>query len=269
MKSIVLILSLCLYNYSGLTQTYDFVCGDVGYETDSGGGTFLNVEESGVDITISGMAYDFCNSISIRTGINNGVNGGVIHNYTYTFSQEVDFSFIITDINVDTETPCYNDLLVFSGDPVFSDPYNVLVDADTIIPIIPSGMPAYVVINYENITSFSIAHGVGGITCNPGYILISNMKFTPINSHLNTDELSKKNSFIVNSFVQDQLILGGDFEMIPELFIADIMGRKMNITYSIGEHILIDVSNLPNGQYFLYYEENYAIKVERFIVSRQ
>jgi hypothetical protein len=267
MKAPILILSLFLSGFSSFSQEYDFTCGDVGYETYSGGGTFLNVDGSGIDITISGMANDFCNSISIETGINNGVNDGVVHTYTYTFSEPVDMTMSISDINVDLELPCYYDPLYFSGDPIFTDAYNVSVEGDTIFPIIPSGMPSYCIISYEDITTFTIIHGDGGTSCNPGVIRISNMKFTPLKPTTSVAELNQNSLFIVNSFVQNELTLKGDFEILPELYICDILGRKIEVSYTIGEALIVDSSMLPNGQYFLYFEQNDAIKVERFIVS--
>ncbi|NOQ74597.1 MAG: hypothetical protein GQ574_21475 [Crocinitomix sp.] len=264
-----LFLSLLLFSAIGTckAQSYYFTCGDFDYAAYSGGGTFENVAESGVDISISGLAADWCNGISFVTGINNGVNDGVVHTYTYTFSEAVDVSFSISNINVDAELPCYSDLLVFSGDPIFNDPSNVTVDGDSIIPMIGLGMPAYVGISYENITSFTITHGDGGAICNPGYVMISNMNFNKVEQHLDVAQLDKSESYILNSFVQEKLILKGDFEELPELSVVDIMGRKMNVSYTEGDGIIVDVAILPNGQYFLYYEENEGIKVARFIVS--
>lgn len=268
MKSTKLLLIFALSYFSSFAQPYSFNCGTTGYVAFSGGGTFMNVDNSGVNMVITGMYGDYCNGISLITGINDGGNFGVVHTYEFVFSEPVDVSFFISNITIDPVAPCHNDLLTFFGAPIFSDSNNIMVAGNAIVPMIADSMPTYIKVAYENISSFSFTHGEGNGACNPGYITIGNMEFTPKHGTTSLNELGMNDQLIVNTLVQNQLILNDEVKEVSELTIVDMSGRKCSVALNPGEETPIDVTHLSNGHYFLLFMRDEQPVSERFVIHR-
>jgi hypothetical protein len=145
-----------------------------GFLDNSSGGTFYNLSGTGIDLTISGLynseCYYWWGGVHVKTGINNGIPQSVQHVYTFKYSAPVDIHFFIENITYGA-TFNHDDLLVFSGSPIFSEDYNVIVSEDSVYWNTAGWSPGSVKVNYYNTDSFSITHGRGN-GFNPGFILI-------------------------------------------------------------------------------------------------
>lgn len=142
-----------------------------------GSGVYPNVDNSGVEIKIDGLKNYRCYSTekypsSIKTGINDRYRGiGVVHHYQFQFSRPVDVSFLISDITVLGGD--HEDYLLFSGNPIFSDPYNVIITENEVKSY--SQYVGWIWVTYNNVTSFSFSHGSGELS--PGFIILSPLEF--------------------------------------------------------------------------------------------
>jgi hypothetical protein len=98
---------------SSFSQTFDWF--NDGYT--KGGGIFKNIDNSGIDIGISGLYNESKSTLdpnAIKTGINNQDNVGFTHTYKFDFSELVDVEFTIQGIDRDSGlNECWNDQLFF------------------------------------------------------------------------------------------------------------------------------------------------------------
>ena len=58
-----------------------------------GGAISYNVNNSGIDVEISGLAYEECSLNTITTGINNTGSNGIKHRYVFRFSETISVQF--------------------------------------------------------------------------------------------------------------------------------------------------------------------------------
>ena len=219
---ILLILALSItYSVNGQTLLW----GQIGYVSNSGGGTFLNVDNSGVDITVSGLVNDSpFNNNTLHVGLNDG-DSGVVSNYNFVFSQPVNISFSISDVNKDTAIPCYYDLLTFYGNPVFTNYQNVQINGNQVIPFaaFTPGVNQTIDVTYNNITSFNFDHGLS-TECNPGRIYLSPINFEVIN----TSSIQNHHQDVSIDYYNNLIIVGG--LSISELFdytIVSLDGKQV------------------------------------------
>lgn len=245
---ISLILSVNLYSQQ-------FSWGESGYISMSGGGYFPNVDGRGTNLTLSGFINDVTinGSGCIRTGIDNQKKDSMQHTYEFNFSQPVDLSFSMSGINKREVGSCYNDQLIFSGNPIFSNDTNVMISGDTVKPTNSSPIEGVVTVTYKNIQSFTIKHGAG-ILCNPGHIYICALKFESLTTMIQHLEMKFKvypnpSNGIVNIEFQN------NNSSIREVKVISLPG---DIVYSqkVDASSQIDLSHLKHGLYFLSIKEN-------------
>ena len=176
--------SLLFFIYiSGYGQSFDWA--DDGYLSNSHGGKYIDIDGSGVDLEIVGLIKDgsFRGKSTLKTGIYNNVNGGLIHTYQFIFSEKVSLKFAVNDIDMDTSKLCYVDYVRFSGVPTFSNKFGVEVLENNLITPVLNGA---ITVSYESIDTLTIWHGVGQ-GCNPGYIGISALEFESLNPRKKKD----------------------------------------------------------------------------------
>ena len=164
----------------------EFGWGDSGYM--SGGGFYTNIDGNGTDVTISGFVNEGTTwgTGCMITGIDNQQNDGIQHSYKLVFSQPIDLWFEISDIN---NGATWNDTLIFSGNPIFSDTAFVNLDGSSVLPV--GGNNGQVKITYSNVDSITILHGAG-ISSNPVHIWICALHFdTTLNISTNSSLISE------------------------------------------------------------------------------
>ena len=166
---IIIILSLT-QSHLAFSQTFEW--GLDGYSEHSQGGVYKNIHNSGIDIHVKGLYNDDCHFgyKNVRTGINNQSKGSIVHEYQITFSEKVDVTFSLFDLNHDTLKMCFVDHVHFSGHPIFSNPKGVTINGNSISPFVEDG--GNVTIKYHQVDTIIILHGRKE-SCNPGYIGIT------------------------------------------------------------------------------------------------
>jgi len=239
-----------------------------GYEDFSGGGTYLNIDDSGVDLTITGLVNDSgwtgptldwadegMDDI-LNTGINDyGFNAQ--HTYTFKFSKKLSVYFIIDDIN---KGGGWLDELVFSGNPTFQGNDLVEIEGNTVSPV-TSQDPfdgGVLRVTYSDIDSFSITHGRGQGFYSPGYISITEIVFLLETS---THEQSKNNAFnLYPNPTQDNLQIKGETE-IDYINIFSTNGKLVRKEQIKSKSSELNLSALIPGVYYLqiHSANNYAI----------
>jgi hypothetical protein len=88
------------------------------------------------------------------------------------FSEKVDLMFTISDINHSETKNCFNDYMVFSGQPLFSDlQYVNILDYTIIVTDLSKEFKANGKVNvqYYQVDTVVLKHGRGE-GCNPGFI---------------------------------------------------------------------------------------------------
>ena len=221
---------------------------DDGYVEYSGGGTFLDIDGSGIDLVVTGMEYDNCLVDSIMTpGINDQFMTSVVHNYGFSFSEPVDVGFKISNINQNDslEPGCWEDYLILTGAPVLSNSVDISINGDTITPTSSSGI-ASVLVRYNGVTSFTITHG-NGIGCNPGYIWIHRLIIND-NQIVGIDEPSPlKIIRLVN-----RMLLIEAKTTLDRVVLYDLQGKQILSFDNIGENqVTLNLGNLSSGIYLI------------------
>ena len=171
---LILLLSSLVTNQVS-AQSFDW-CDD-GYS--NGVSNYTDIDNSTIDIEILGLENEYCSDIAgeptITTGINDLLSLGVQHEYTFKFSETVDVSFYIYNIN---KNEGWNDRLVFTGSPNFYFSSAVTFGPGNVV-YPPSGTldyNGYLGVSFENVDSVSFTHG-SGTYHNPGYIHIGSLVF--------------------------------------------------------------------------------------------
>lgn len=181
-------ISLLLFGEMGRSQSFDWQ--EDGYVNGSGGGTYLNIDGSGIDLRISGLVNDrtFRQTGTIKTGIDNYAAGKVIHRYQFIFSEKVDLKFSVYDINGGPGACGFIDHVGFSGNPIFSAARAVEIVDDSLV--VPKGNGS-ITVEYYSIDTLIIYHGAG-ISCNPGFIGLTSFRINQnvhrIEEDSNTDQ---------------------------------------------------------------------------------
>jgi len=170
------LITLILLSHIGFSQQFDW--NTDGYVDLSGGGTYTNIDNTGINLQVSGLVNDvLLGSDLLHTGINNMQADGIMHTYSFTFSAPVDVKFTINEINLGN---CWKDSLVFSGNPQLSDTAYVTLAGNVVSPVPPidvdSPLNGTVKVRYTQVTNFTIQHGTGN-GCNPGVIRFSAINF--------------------------------------------------------------------------------------------
>lgn len=252
MKILKVIPVVALLFLSANAHAQIFGWADDGYIDGSGGGTYNNIDNSGISLTISGLYND--NSAannSVKTGINNQAANGLIHTYSFSFSEMVDVAVEIENINLDTtNSSCYDDLLVFDNSPLILNAFPwgaITVSNDSVIPL--NSLEGEIEVRYSNITSFTVTHG-RGVSCNPGFIRIRKLVIN--DNVLNVNDLfSSQKVFIYNDLKNEMSIdIANSTDVDFELF--DAMGRKYNPSFTMNSgELKISTENLNVGNYFI------------------
>jgi hypothetical protein len=231
-------------------------------------GIFKNIDDTGIDLEISGIYAQRFNSNDrfVFTGINNGRQDGVYHNYQFRFSEKVDVEFTIQDINTDTIGPFrYYDFLVFSPSPAFSNHYSSInIKGDTILPNQGSSYSPEVKVKYKNIDSFSIQHG-SGKTYNPGYIVIS-----PI--IINDNKMAKHKPRLVNNLFDNYCVIIGQNSPVNRVRFITVTGQTINVDFENRDSetaIIQTRQRLAAGIYFVVVEFNSGqVFKEKVLIAR-
>jgi hypothetical protein len=259
---ILLQIACLLFSTGVFAQVYISDWNAIGYVPGSGGGIYTNVGGSNIDITVTGLSNDWLFGSRmyahqsypiLQTGINNNGQQGIQHTYTYTFSEPVTCRLRINNINVGWNS--WYDKLVFSGNPTFLTNRDVLV-IDSINTILPTGdeNTAYVDVRYENVTTFTITHGLGGINAiNPGYIELYPLLFSrSVISSVGEVEWSECISVYPNPANHQITISKGNLEL-STVKIVSVHGTEVGAyQFELGEDKLnINTLDFENGIYFI------------------
>jgi outer membrane protein OmpA-like peptidoglycan-associated protein len=172
-----LVVGLLSFGFNSIyAQSFDWSLD--GYMNHSSGGFYKNIDSSGVNLKITGLVNDEVLRKGVGTGRNNQQAQKLAHTYTFTFSQNVDIEFTLSDINKDTKG-CFDDQLVLSGSPVVIRSRRVVISGDTLVQPIQKAHEfdsGDLTVQYLNVKQFTIRHG-SGRSCNPGHIMISPINF--------------------------------------------------------------------------------------------
>lgn len=248
---------------TGYSQKFDWW--NDGYNP--GGGLYKNIDGSGIDINISGLSNEWGKLFypnEVITGVDDNGNMGITHNYNFSFSAFVDVEFTILNINRDTAGHfCYNDYLVFSPSPSFSNNSSVTIKGDTILaPWVTSGS---VTVKYLNVQNFSIQHGLG-IDCNPGHIFLTSLI---INNNILSINKVTKDPYTLNKIADQKLSIIGQNSHVNNVHIINSKGQLAKANFeTVGLSSLeIETINLSEGIYFVLVEfDSGQILKEKFIV---
>jgi hypothetical protein len=144
------------------------------YTSGSGGGTYLNVDGSTVDVTVT-VQFDSLSGGQLQTGINNG-GSGVVHTHTLTFSEPVT-NVTFTLFDVDRQAGTWSDQLLFGGSPTLTPSDGAtLLGTNGVFPANNNGGEVLVV--YPGpVTFISFTQGPGGGGDNPGNMPWSDVDF--------------------------------------------------------------------------------------------
>lgn len=216
----------------------------------NGGGTIKNIDNSGIDITISGLVNEYTHpgmEDKIVTGINDQRFKSLSHNYEFTFSELVDLEFTVSEINVGA---CYNDKLVFTPTPLFNSASGVVIKDSLITPSTATG--GTVIVKYSKIKNFSIKHGLGN-GCNPGVIFFSALKINHKNVSINK---FKRGPWVINKLVDKSLSISGQNSVARAVHFIDSKGQLINSKFeNTGTEMLtIETSSFANGIYYVMVE---------------
>lgn len=230
-----------------------------------GGGLYQDIDNSGIDVEVSGLVDESCailygQSIVI-TGINDQGIGGVQHEYKFVFSETLNVSFYVYDANYGNE---WNDQLIFSEDPIIYYQSLVTVSGDTVFPAFGSSLGHGVFgVRFENIDSLIITHG-SGIDTNPGYIYITELVFG--DSWASLDEFSELTHQL--QFTENGMKITGISSPPSNVDVLSGDGRIINSTHLYeNEEIQVSFENLPIGIYYFQIElKNGQLVRDKFII---
>lgn len=174
LNKLLVLVSVCGFQHFAFSQVFDWYEDGFYYNQT----VYTDIDGSGIDVTILGMQTGSPNSINyyynwLKVGIDNNGNQGIQHTYTLLFSEPVNLSFDIADINADSiDGFCFNDQLSFSGNPIFTQLESVLLNDTFVYPQVGAFQNGGIRVSYSNIDSLSFTHGTGN-GCNPGHLFIS------------------------------------------------------------------------------------------------
>ncbi|MBK6953090.1 MAG: OmpA family protein [Crocinitomicaceae bacterium] len=195
------IISTAVYNLfvcsACFSQSFDWH--QDGYVDRSGGGKYLNIDSTGIDLQVSGLVNDGGYRGGLCTGIFNMAAGAEIHEYTFIFSEKVDLKFTISDINGGPGNCGFIDYLGFSGDPIFSASYGVTIVDDSLVMPYENG---YVLVEYYSIDTLIIRHGEG-VKCNPGFIIFSSFALNQNVKRLDYADAAGRDSLNIQNLLFD------------------------------------------------------------------
>jgi hypothetical protein len=241
-----------------------------GYESGSGGGTYLNVDGEGTDMVITGLVNDFaaCTFMNecIEVGIDNQESEGLQHVYHFSFSNPVSVQFDIDEIN--EGFLCYNDYLSFSGSPEFSNQTSVTIAGNTIIPEESHPINGFITVTYHSVTEFTITHGEGE-SCNPGHIHISSLNFD-LTSNTGRELTVAEEIRLFPNPVGDRLHIENNYDTSIQVDVLNAQGRVVGqYAVSSTSTAYLDTSNYPQGVYFAHLRmEGRLIKTQKIIVRK-
>jgi outer membrane protein OmpA-like peptidoglycan-associated protein len=173
----LLLLNLISISWISFAQTFDWK--EDGYSNYSSGGFYKDIDGSGVHLKIEGLVNDEARRMYVRSGKDDQNAQKQIHTYTFSFSENVDIEFTISDINLDTIKNCFDDELTLSGNPNIIESKGLKIIGDTLVhpyQIKRDFDQGNMTVQYQNVKQFKIRHG-SGRSCNPGYVLFSPIKF--------------------------------------------------------------------------------------------
>ena len=212
-----------------------------------GGSTSYNVNNSGIDIEISGFVNESCFGGTVKTGLNNTQSDSIQHKYVFKFSETISIQFQVRNVNYGTG---YNDQLVFSGDPVFFESSGVTFSNDTIFPGAGSfDYDGTTNVYYAAVDSIEIIHGTG-LGYNPGYIVFSEMYLNAYPPDLPSTECFQGNHFL--SKENQTLLLNKIYSDVVTIDLFNELGQDIPVKYSQEDEIIrFPIGNLSSGVYFV------------------
>lgn len=233
-----------------------------GYVSWSGGGTYANIDNSGIDLEVNGLDDDFTWDFQstnwadtsmhsfLQTGTNNGASQSIQHTYTFNFSEKVNITFYVGEINFGAT---WHDLLLFSGDPVFLEANSAVeLLADNVVEPLGDGF-GWIKVAYLDILSFEIRHGLGeGI--NPGLIYLSPIIIESSPTALNDEEMQKLISIFPNPS-EGSIVVESD-QMIDQIMIYDVAGKELLRSRYHQNRCLINIESFPSGMFLVKVEAN-------------
>ena len=229
-----------------------------GYIDFSSGGTFNNIDSSGINLIISGLVEDdglimFTPSWAdegmqafLKTGIND-FGESEQHEYKFEFSEEVSVYFLISNIDIGVG---WNDRLTFSGNPLLVADSLINVEGNTIYPIPVLGYTpgGTVRVTYNAVKDFTITHGTGS-GYNPGYLLVSEIIFSPTTTHVNQHQNNIDFKMFPNPSTD---IL--NIECNAKINSVNIISTDGTLLKTISEDKInskIGIEELPKGLYYI------------------
>ncbi len=255
----LLLLNLTILTYPVNAQVFNW-CDD-GYLI--GGAVCQNIDNSGIDIEVSELVEEYCSVLYghsiVVTGIDDFGFGGVQHTYKFLFSETIDLSFYVYDVNYGTN---WNDQLVFSEFPVVFYQSGVMVSGNTISPALGSSSANGVIgVKFENIDSLIITHG-SGTSANPGHIYITELVIGEETANLN--EMNARSHMLL--LTDYGLKIMGLSSPISNLRITSSDGREVNFTNRMENNELqVHFNTLSSGIYYLQFElKNGQLVREKF-----
>jgi len=256
-KFILLIVSI---QFSTISYGQIFGWGDSGYTT--GGGYFTNVDGNGTDVTITGFVNEGTTwgTGCMITGLDDQQLDSIQHSYNLVFSQPISLWFEISEIN---NGSTWNDTLIFSGAPIFSDTTFVEIDGSSVLPI---GMEdGQVKITYTNVDTITILHGAG-LYSNPGHIFICALHFDTTVS-INHNEVWDQLILTYPIPADDRLFINNKTKVNIKIDLIDLNGRLINSSEVNSKEIqYFDVSKLASGFYALLISDGTGLNGYRKII---
>lgn len=192
MKKLLVLALGCavLFPLSVQAATLNFNSQGYGFNSLETGGSFTwtNIGGTGIDLTWAiGGSTDVNDAPAggLAIGNNTGVAGGLVHTYTFTFSAPVlDVTFDILNINQNAAGAAfvYYDLLTFTGSPTFSNlAGGVTALGNQLIPAVGVSNGESATVGFGGpLTTFTITHGGGPNSVNPGFLVFTSVDFTPV-----------------------------------------------------------------------------------------
>lgn len=240
-----------------------------GYVTGSGGGTYLNVDSQGTNMTISGLVSDFSSgqlgNKCVETGINDQESNGVQHHYQFTFSKLVNVTFSIDKINIGS--PCYDDFLSFTGSPMFRDRKNVSISNNEIIPSYDAPIDGSITVSYDSISEFTITHGTG-TSCNPGRIDICSMQLRPV-----SDEVVQTLGELIlfPNPARYESNIANTYDIPVEVRLFNMRGQLLSEqVVEADSRTRLDMSNYASGVYLLLFlSQEKMLDSKRLVIQRE
>ncbi len=254
-----LLVNVFVISTIGLGQSFDWSLD--GYRNRSGGGKYLNIDGSGIDLQITGLVNDDLYREGVSTGIDNNAAGKEIHVYTFIFSEKVDLKFSVSDINSGPGNCGFTDYVGFSGNPIFTTFRAVqIVDDSLVVPIVNG----FVTVEYYSIDTLIIRHGEG-VKCNPGYIIFSSLAINQNVKRIAQEDSSGNDSRNIQNLLFDtdksdiSTFHIGQMEPVLELLRAN-PGNKIRICGH--------TDNVGNDGYNLNLSENRVQSVHEYLMSK-